>query len=678
MLSISTFSKTKFENKLKYENSPYLKQHAKNPVWWYPWGKEAFERAKKENKIIFLSIGYSTCHWCHVMEKESFENNAVAKVLNDNFIAIKIDREERPDIDKIYMNSLHIMGQNGGWPLSMFLTPNLKPFTGGTYFPKDKFINLMGKISSEWKKNPKTFNELSTKIASYLKTEEIRNRGKINSNPLKTFLKQSEGRFDKEFGGFGSAPKFPSIMRLRLLMRIANRTKNQKKKKSIIRMVDTSLIAMFRGGIYDHIGGGFSRYSTDKYWLTPHFEKMLYDNASLAITYFEAYQLTHNKLFKNIGSDILDYVLREMTSTEGGFYSSQDADSEGHEGKFYVWAEKELKKITNEDEFKKLKSFYSFTQAGNFEHNTNILNLIDSKNENLVFNKKHKVLREKLYKYRKKRIPPLKDTKNLTSWNGLMISAMSLGYQVTKNQKYVDAAINVVKFINTKLVKKGQLYHRYINEETKYLANRNDYAYLIEGLLHLYESTFDEQFYSMALQYQDSQNKLWNKKQNGFDFSFKNKYKLETNMEFNDNARPNSNAVSVLNLLRLYHLSYENKYMTKAKSMLAGNMTAISRSPSAYGQLLIALDYYLDNTKEIAFVGQQKEGFLNHIYNNFYPNKVLSYKENGQKTVIPLVKEKISIDKVFTAYVCQNRVCLRPTEDLNIFKKQVNDKKVFK
>ncbi len=672
-------SQNKFENKLKYEKSPYLKQHAHNPVWWYPWGDEAFERARSENKIIFLSIGYSTCHWCHVMEKESFENVEVANFLNKHFVAIKVDREERPDIDKIYMNSLHLMGQRGGWPLSMFLTPGLKPFTGGTYFPKQGFMDLLGKIQDIWKKDPKKVKGISAKISEYLKVKPKHESQTISEDVLLDFYNISQKRFDAKFGGFGNAPKFPSTMRLRALMRIARRSNQKKITMQIEKMVNTSLIAMFRGGIYDHIGGGFSRYATDRAWLTPHFEKMLYDNALLAITYFEAFQLTQNKLFKLVGSDILNFVLREMQSPAGGFYSSQDADSDGEEGKFYVWSEKELKSLLNGNEFSLLKNTYGVSTSGNFEHGKNILNLIDSKREEQVFNSSYQSLKHKLYNIRENRIHPFKDTKILTSWNGLMVSAMALGYQVTKNSKYLSAAKKTIDFIKNKMVGPKGLLHRYIDGSSAISANRNDYAYLIEGLLYLYESEFDEKYFNLAARFQSEQDLLWSDKDNGFLFSAPTKNKLPTNIEFSDNARPNSNAVSVLNLLKLYHLTYQDKYLNRAKSMLATNMLGIKKYPSGHGQLLLALDFYTDSVKEVALIGDIEEPFLNLVRSQFFPSKVVASKQNGAKSSIPLLQSKTGASNKFTAYVCEDKVCLLPTSNFNIFKKQLSIRKtIFK
>jgi len=651
------------QNNLKGEKSPYLLQHKNNPVNWQPWSQEAFDYAKKNNKLVFISIGYSTCHWCHVMEKESFESEKVAKVLNKDFVAIKIDREERPDVDSIYMSALHMMGRRGGWPMSMFLTPDKNPVWGGTYFPRDRFIDILKSISDQWTKNPKNFYDSSKRIAEILSKKIPR---KKNDNISKDILKVAAAKtlesFDPSFGGFGKAPKFPPKMRLRLLMRTSPESK----------AIDITLDSMFKGGMYDHVGGGFARYSVDTKWLIPHFEKMLYDNASLVKVYLEGYQLRKKELYKNIAKETLDYILRDMTSQEGYFFSATDADSEGEEGKFYVWKEDDLKKILDPKEFKTIQKIYGVTSSGNFEHHSNNLNLLNYEDLGMAFTPEILGIRNKIFIERAKRIPPITDDKALTSWNGLMIGALSMGYQVLGEKSYLTAAIDAANFIKNNLDKENKLYHTYREGEVKIKGFLSDYAYLIEGLLHLYEANFDPEILKWAMDLQKRQDKfLWSNE--GYFFAPKSDDLITRSIDFADNARPNSNGVSLLNLLKLYDYTFQSDYLNKAKTLMAVMAPMIDQYPPSYSQALIGFDYHLKKSKEIAIVGEEGDPltkkFTGYLRENFIPNKVVALKKEGH--LIPLLEEKIKIDGKTTAYICQNRICKLPTNNFDTFIEQL-------
>jgi len=645
------------QNNLSGEKSPYLLQHQHNPVWWQPWSEQAFDYAKKNNKLVFISIGYSTCHWCHVMEKESFESEDVAKILNKYFVSIKIDREERPDVDSIYMKAIHMMGRRGGWPMSMFLTPDKKPVWGGTYFPKVRFMDILNSLGSQWEKDQKNFYDSSKRIGEILDQNIPREKGQIHIDILKISAKKMLAGFDKDYGGFGGAPKFPPKMRLRYLMRAMPESK----------AIDKTLDSMFKGGMYDHIGGGFARYSVDKKWLIPHFEKMLYDNASLAKVYLEGYQLRKKELYKNIAGETLDYILRDMTSPKGYFLSATDADSEGVEGKFYVWKESELKKILTTTEFTTIKKLYGVTAGGNFDHQSNNLNLLDYKNVNDVFSPSILKIRKKLYEIRKKRIPPITDDKAITSWNGLMIGALAMGYQVLGDERYLSAATRAANFIQKNLDNKG-LYHTYRDGTVKIKGFLTDYAYLIEGLLHLYEASFDPSILSWAIDLQKRQENLWSK--DGYYFALKSPELITRTIDFSDNARPNPNGVSLLNLLKLYDYTFNEKYMNNAKTLMEITAPQVEKYPQSFAQILIGFDYYLKKSKEIAIVGEMDDPltqkFTHHLRANFLPNKVVALKKG--KSNIPLLEEKVMLGGKTTAYVCENKICKLPTNDFETFK----------
>ncbi|HHT9123488.1 MAG TPA: thioredoxin domain-containing protein, partial [Candidatus Wunengus sp. YC63] len=492
-------------NHLINEKSPYLLQHAYNPVDWYPWGEEAFQKAARENKPIFLSIGYSTCHWCHVMEYESFEDEEVAKILNENFVSIKVDREERPDIDNIYMTVCQAMTGSGGWPLNLFLTPERKPFYAGTYFPKTErygnpgFIAILKQISNLWKTNKESVLTSSEQVVKVLQTvSEPSTTETLTSDTLKHAYEQMTGNYDNIYGGFGTSPKFPTPHNYTFLLRWWKRSNDP----TALEIVEKTLDRMGRGGIYDQLGGGFHRYSTDEYWLVPHFEKMLYDQALLAMAYIEAYQATGKEFYADIVKDIFTYILRDMTSPEGGFYSAEDADSEGVEGKCYVWTPDEIIKILGEKDGKIFCDFYDVSKEGNFEEK-NILHVDKEINafarlEGIKLEDLREMLskaRAKLFTVREKRIRPHKDDKILTSWNGLMIAALAKGAQALNEPKYAQAAMRAADFIsNTLRLKDGSLLKRYRLGEAAIPGHLDDYAYFVWGLIDLYEATFEVKY----------------------------------------------------------------------------------------------------------------------------------------------------------------------------------------
>ncbi|MCP5063314.1 MAG: thioredoxin domain-containing protein, partial [Ignavibacteriae bacterium] len=560
-------------NRLINEKSPYLLQHAHNPVNWFPWGEEAFEKARKENKPIFLSVGYSTCHWCHVMEHESFDDEEVANLMNKHFVSIKVDREERPDIDNIYMSVCQMMTGSGGWPLTVVLRPDKKPFFAGTYFPKHSrqgrigMLDLVAQLANGWKTKRTEIDKSAEEITQYLNVQSAPNiSGKLSEDILDKAFNIFNKRFDQQYGGFGNGRKFPSPHNLLFLLRYWNKSGNE----TALNMVTKTLTEMRKGGIFDHVGFGFHRYSTESNWFLPHFEKMLYDQAMLLLAYTEAYQATKNELFKQTAEEIIEYITRDMTSPEGGFYSAEDADSEGKEGKFYVWNKKEVLDILGKEDGEWFSNIYNLTDKGTYHEESSgkatgqnipflsqtfddlVNNLQLSKSE--VQNKFHTV-RAKLFDVRKKRIHPYKDDKILTDWNGLMIAALAKAGKSFDQPKYIALAEKSVGFIFSKLVDgDGKLLHRFRDKEAGIKAQIDDYSFLIWGLLELYESTFEINHLEKAIDLTEVLlADLWDKKNNsGFYFMGEGGEELIARpKEFYDGAIPSGNSVMYSNLLRL-------------------------------------------------------------------------------------------------------------------------------
>jgi len=585
-----------YTNRLILEDSPYLIQHAHNPVDWFPWGPEAFELARQQNKPVFLSIGYSTCHWCHVMERESFENPAIAEILNNYFVAIKVDRERRPDVDKIYMQAVMMIAGNGGWPMSSFLTTDGKPFFGGTYFPPKEFANLLLRVNHVWLNEQKEIIEHSQQISEALASQSIRQAvaGKLSNVAVNDAINQALFSFDELQGGFGHAPKFPQEPLLFLLLSEAER----KKDKDALAAIQTTLDAMSQGGIYDQVGGGFHRYATDNEWLVPHFEKMLYNQAHLARVYLRAWRLTGKPSYKRIATQTLDYVLRDMTSAEGAFYSATDADSDGEEGLFFLWSIAQIRNALPEEDAKFVISLYGMTEAGNFEQ-SNILHLPDSLEtiaqqqsvtlDSLTLRIDH--IRKRLYQGREKRNHPLRDNKILTSWNGMMISALSEAGQILNNDAYTHAAIEAAEFIwQHNRRDNGDLFRVHLEGSSSIAAQQEDYAYLAEGLLHLYDATGEQRWLKRGQQVVDAMLKhFWDDQIGGFYMSVKENQltglgrPLDTGT---DNSIPSGSSVAlrVLQMLNTRIASFD--YAEHLNRLLASFADRINQSPINYAYML--------------------------------------------------------------------------------------------
>ncbi len=672
-------------NQLAREKSPYLLQHAHNPVNWYAWGDEAFQKAKTENKPIFLSIGYATCHWCHVMERESFENEDIAKVMNENFINIKVDREERPDIDQIYMTAVQAMTGGGGWPLSVFLTPDLEPFFGGTYFAPDElhgrpgFSKILEEIAHYWQHENEKVTASGKELAQLIQQGLKESPGKnLDEDILKKFYHQSHKSFDPKHGGFGEAPKFPRSETISLLLRIYRRTGETK----ALEMAEKTLNAMAKGGIYDHLGGGFARYATDELWLIPHFEKMLYDNALLARTYLEAYQVTQNEDWINIAKETLDYVLRDMTSEQGGFYSAEDADSEGEEGKFYTWSEAELKELLDEDEFKEFKSIFPLSLASQLEGKF-VLHM----GSDIAWKKRYapalQEILKKLYAHRSKRVRPLLDDKVLASWNGLMISAMAQAYSVLGDKRYLNAAQRAATFIMKTLWDGKTLLRRYRDGEARYNGSLDDYAFMIAALLNLYEADFDSKWFRLAVALQDRTDALFRDTETcAYYYTDASDATLLTRTkELYDGAVPSGNSVTALNLLRLYHYTMNESYRQKGDELLKAVSGRLSENPQIAPALLLAVDFATDDIAEIVIAGMKSDAavqdILNRIEQQFLPNKVLAladFVEADVLKLLPLLVGQIPQGEKATIFVCKNHSCQQPVTIWNDAEKLLSAK----
>ncbi|MCG6533443.1 MAG: thioredoxin domain-containing protein [Syntrophales bacterium LBB04] len=681
-------------NRLIKEKSPYLLQHAANPVDWYPWGDEAFERARREEKPIFLSIGYSTCHWCHVMERESFEDPEAASLLNDTFISIKVDREERPDIDAVYMGVCQMLTGSGGWPLTIIMTPDSKPFFAATYIPKQGrsgrpgIMELVPQVASLWRTRRAELLGSSDQIAARLKEASSVEAGSaLGEQVLRATYESLLEHFDKRYGGFGSAPKFPSPHNLLFLLRYAKRTGERQAQE----MVEKTLRAMRLGGIYDHLGFGFHRYSTDQMWTVPHFEKMLYDQAMLALAYTEAYQLTTKAEYAKTAREIFTYVLRDLRSEEGGFLSAEDADSEGEEGKFYVWTEAELEGVLGREEARLMAKVYNTRPDGNFTEEAtggksggeNILHLkqpLDELAPTLGLTSDQlmarvETARSKLFEARRRRIHPLKDDKVLTDWNGLMIAALAKGAQVFDEPTYRDAAAKAMDFIAQIMRDEdGRLLHRYRDGEASKRGNLDDYAFLIWGLLELYELTFDAIYLSRALALTaDLVAHFWDPEQGGFFFTADDgEALLVRRKEIYDGAIPSGNSVSMLNLLRLGRLTANTDLERKGAQIVKAFSRKAELFPAAFTQLLVGVDFSFGPSHEVVIVGnpdaEDTNRFVRLLRSRFIPNKVVLLKPMGDEAseivrLAPYTEAYIAADGRATAYVCSNYSCQLPTTD---------------
>ncbi len=659
----------KIPNRLANEKSPYLLQHEYNPVNWFPWNEEAFNKARQENKPIFLSIGYSTCHWCHVMERESFEDEEVATLLNKHFISIKVDREERPDIDRIYMEVCQALTGHGGWPLTVFMTPDKKPFYAGTYFPKHTMgqhvgiMELLSVVSEKWRENKSDLLNSAEEITRIIResTDDYQHR-EMDDHILERAFNLLEMSFDKKYGGFGNRPKFPTPHNLLYLLRYGVYNQVQ----VAIEMVEKTLIQMYKGGIFDHIGYGFSRYSVDNKWLVPHFEKMLYDNAMLIIVYTEAYQLTHKKIYKDIAEKIITFVLSEMTNDDGAFYTAMDADSEGEEGKYYIWTKDEIYKILDKDEADYICKYYNITNEGNFE-GKNILNLLHLKDEELEENEKLINIRNKLFTERKKRIPPYTDDKILTSINSMMISALAIAGKIFNNKEYLDHAEKCFDFIMKNLIRDDKrLLARYREGEAKYLGYLDDYAYFIWALIELFLSTDKYRYIKLAMEFNVKLLDLFEDSNNGGFFETgKDAEELIMKMKnIYDGAIPSGNSVVTMNLLRLSEITDDIGLSRVAQEQINYFASKINDNPIAYTYMLTAYMFNKAPKRKIVLVANEESNALNNVvkaYNARYlpfTTSVILHKDELDKSGIFAGYDKFTEE--IAAYICENYQCNEP------------------
>lgn len=618
------------------------------------------------------------------MEKDSFERPEVAKILNRHFISIKVDREERPDLDRIYMDAVVRMAGRGGWPMSVFLTPDLQPFFGGTFFRRPKFMQILNRLAKQWNADPEAILDTAYELSEDLRTQkQLRASSLPGDDVFNKFYQQLQRRFDRKHGGFGSAPKFPPSVRLQLLLRIYRRSGS----KPALAMATKTLDAMAAGGMYDHVGGGFHRYSTDARWHAPHFEKMLYDNALLAQTYLEAYQVTKKKAYATIARGILDYILREMTAPNGGFYSAEDAGEVGHEGKYYIWSVTELKKALTRQEFGLLSKHYVIVPKGNFEAGKNILYLQSSQSLPVLDSAPLQKIHAKLLSIRDKRHHPHKDDKILTGWNGLMIGAMAFGSRVLDDARYLKAAQAGAQFIRDRLWIEGQLLRRYRDGDARYPSYLNDYAFLIQGLIQLYTVDYNPTWLEWALQLQYKQDTLFRDPKDGAYFfsDAQDDSVIIRQKPSSDGAIPSANGTTALNLLRLFGLSLDDRWQEQADKLLRAMSSNLKRGPAWNSQALIALDYRLDDAKEIAIIpgndSKSIKAFKKLLGNNFLPNQVsaLSKTDNDSSKVFPtLLMKKIAQQGRTTYYVCEDHICKLPTTDLSVATRLLKNFKPYK
>jgi len=680
---------TPHQNRLASEKSPYLLQHASNPVDWRPWGEEAFEIARREDRPIFLSIGYSTCHWCHVMERESFEQEDVASILNQHFVPIKVDREERPDVDQIYMTVCQALTGSGGWPLTIILTPDRRPFFAGTYFaPEPRFgrpglKEILYQVIAAWEQQRDRVAETAERITAEIQPHFAGSPGGVLSvETLDLGFEQLAPRFDEQHGGFGIAPKFPTPHVLTFLLRYWLRAGDPR----ALEMVETTLQAMRRGGIYDHVGFGFHRYSTDREWLVPHFEKMLYDQALLMIAYVEAYQATGNPLYGGVAREIAAYVLRAMTSPEGAFYSAEDADSEGEEGKFYLWRRSEIEAILGAEDAALFCGAYHIEADGNWRDEatgrvpgTNIPHLdedpasisVELGIEPVELARRLEAARQKLFEARERRVHPHKDDKILTSWNGLMIAALAKAAQAFGDPSYAKAAERAVDFLTANLVREdGRLLARFRDGEAAHVAYLDDYAFLAWGLLELYEATFAARHLDAALRLAREMDRLFRDvKAGGYFFTGEDGEPLLARAkEIYDGAAPSGNSVAALVLLRLGRITGDPGLEKSAAAIFEAFSGTTSQAPTAHTQLLGALDFALGPAREIVIAGEKADAearaMIREVQGRFLPRKILLWNTPPEAKTLhglaPFVAAQAPVAGAAAAYVCENYACRAP------------------
>lgn len=667
-------------NRLINETSPYLLQHAHNPVDWFPWGDEAFEIARRDQKPILLSIGYSACHWCHVMEHESFENEEIARLMNENFVNIKVDREERPDLDQIYMNAVQMMTHHGGWPMTVFLTPEAVPFYAGTYFPPEDRYNMPGfprvlvSMADAYRERPDDVAQTADSILSELKsaTKTAESSELQSADLLDTAYRGIIKNYDSTNGGFGGAPKFPPAMTLEFLLHTFYRNG----EAQALDIVRNTCRKMSEGGIYDHLGGGFHRYSTDARWLVPHFEKMLYDNALLSRLYLHYYQLTHDESARVVVEGILNYVVREMTDPRGGFYSTQDADSEGVEGKFFVWSMGEVEELLGESDAALFAAYYNITKTGNFE-GQNILNVTRdlpevATAENVTVARLRATLdkgRQTLFEAREKRVKPARDEKVLTAWNGLMLASFAEAAAILDRSDYAEVAKRNAQFVLDNLRTNGLLLRTYKDSQAKLNAYLEDYAFYIDGLVTLFETTGESKWFQEATKLTATMiDEFWDDEEGGFFFTGRSHETLIVrSKDFFDNATPSGNSVAAEVLLRIGLLTGDTDYQRRAATILRLTASALRRYPSGFGRLLCAVDFYLGTPKEIAIIGaadsREFQSLVREIWRPYLPNKVVAQAPSGETSPAPLIallRDRPQLHGTATAYVCEHFVCKEP------------------
>jgi uncharacterized protein len=669
-------------NRLANEQSPYLLQHADNPVDWYPWGPEAFERAKAQDKPIFLSIGYSTCHWCHVMERESFENERIAELINRDFVPIKVDREERPDVDDVYMTAVQTMTGSGGWPLSLFLTPGGRPFYGGTYYPPDDrygrpgFPALLRAIADAWKTQRSELETSAGRLVEHLDpgAHAPAAGSEIGSAPLDKAARALTAEFDPQHGGFGGAPKFPPAMRLEFLVRYWIRTREPKVRE----IVETTLTKMAAGGLYDHVGGGFHRYSTDAKWLVPHFEKMLYDNALLARAYLLAHRAFGDADFARVARETLDYLLAEMTPKEGGFFAAQDADSSGEEGTFYVWDAASLEAAVGADAAPIVAARFGVTKSGNFEHGQTVLSIVKSLPElaaefDTTEERIEEVLRDarlRMFDARSRREPPSTDTKLLTDWSSLAISAFALASRLLSEPRYEEAARRAADRILSRCRVGGDLLHREKDGVAGIPGFASDYAFFVEALLDLYEATFQPRYFRSAVELANEMEDRFADPRGGYFLApVGDDHLIVRPRELFDGATPSSNSVAALDWLRLAAFTGEEKYRERADRIFRLMGGYLDRVPAAFPRLLAALDFRQDEPREVVLSGESGrsdfEALRAAAFASGRLNRVLAHADRGETLadIAPLVASRGSAEGGARAWVCRNFECLRPTSN---------------
>ncbi len=675
----------KFSNRLINETSPYLLQHAHNPVDWFAWGEEAFAKARAEDKPVMISIGYSACHWCHVMEHESFEDEATARIMNEHFVNIKIDLEERPDVDQIYMTFVQMTTGSGGYPLNVFLTPDKLPFFGGTYFPPvnrynmPAFRQILLSIADAWQNKRDELLHSANDILGEMRRVGLSemSAGALSPDQLDSAFLSFTRTFDAVNGGFGGAPKFPPPMSLEFLLRYYHRTKDE----NALDMVKKTCDKMAHGGIYDQLGGGFHRYTVDAIWLTPHFEKMLYDNAQLARIYLHLFQITKDEFYKRIAVETLEYVKREMLDAPGGFYTAQDADSEGVEGKFFVWTPEEIAEIIGEDDAQIFNFYFDVTEHGNFEEK-NILNVrnsleVSAARLNISAEKLQETLergRKLLFEEREKRIKPFRDEKVLTAWNGLMLATFAEASAILQNEDYRKIAKRNADFILDNLQKDGYLLRSWKNGEAKLNAYLEDYANFADGLTELFQVSGDVKYLKEAKRLADLMiTEFWDEDAGGFYFTANNHEELlMRSKDFYDNATPSGNSAAADVLLKLAKLTGDEKYERFAVTLLRLVAPLIRRFPNAFGRILSTLEFHLSPVKEIVIIGDEGNELEKEVWKDYLPNKIVILSAEADSPDISLLENRQMIDGKPTAYVCENFVCQKPVFSINELKSQLS------